>query len=460
MNPIGQDFKVTEAAMRYPIRAALLVALVAGFTAISTSLRVSAAETSADPLQQARGLLDAHQGAAAYQLLAPLEPQLGGSEDYDYMLGLAALDSGHASEAVFSLERVLAVDPAFLGARMELARARYESGDAPGARSQFQYLLTQSPPESTRNVIEQYLAALDERRAASRNQLRGFFDAGAGYDSNANGATSSNQFLGFTLDPRNVEAHSSFVELAAGFNQSVGFDNGAALVSSGRLGHRFNPDASFIDLTAGSLASQLQWSWGGTRLDFGAAADFDWLDGAAHQRSIALDLGLNRSFAAAWQFGIDARAATVRFQESALAVMDVDRWLAAVSLSRVGIGEHQGRVGIALLVGGDDARRSASPYGNERAGARLYSSWSMSRSASLYTEVAYLETNFKDTPGFFGADRADRQWSALVATEYQNWPGKGWSLAPRIRYVKSDSNISLYEFDRVEAAVFLRRAFR
>ena len=139
MNPIGQDFKVTEAAMRYPIRAALLVALVAGFTAISTSLRVSAAETSADPLQQARGLLDAHQGAAAYQLLAPLEPQLGGSEDYDYMLGLAALDSGHASEAVFSLERVLAVDPAFLGARMELARARYESGDAPGARSQFQY---------------------------------------------------------------------------------------------------------------------------------------------------------------------------------------------------------------------------------------------------------------------------------------------------------------------------------
>lgn len=446
--------------MRYPIRAAFLLSLLAGLTALSAATPAFAAGSSDDVLMEARGLLDERQADAAYRLLAPLEYERGGSEDYDYLLGLAALDSGHAGEAVFSLQRVLAADPGFAGARMELARAQYESGDAPGARSQLHYLLTRSPPESTRNVIEQYLAALDQHRSASHNQWRGFFDAGAGYDSNANGATGNSQFLGFTLDRRNVETHSSFAELAAGFNQSVGFDNGAALVSTGRLGHRFNPDADFIDLTSAALASQVQWGWGGTRLDFGATADFDWLDGASHQRSVALDLGLNRSFAVTWRIDIDARAAAVRFQESALQVMDVDRWLAALSLSRVGIGEHQGRVGIALLLGGDDARQSASPYGNERSGARLYSSWSMSQSAGLYTEVAYLATGFKDSPGFFGVDRSDKQWSALVATDYQNWPAKGWSLAPRIRYVKSDSNISLYEFDRVEAAVFLRRSFR
>ena len=84
----------------------------------------------------------------------------------------------------------------------------------------------------------------------------------------------------------------------------------------------------------------------------------------------------------------------------------------------------------------------------------------MSRSASLYAELAYLDRNYRDSPGFFGVDRTDRQWSALVATEYQNWPGTGWSLAPRIRYVKNDSNVALYEFDRVEAGIFLRRSFR
>jgi len=435
----------------------LLAVFALAYCAASVAFAAGASE---DALAQARRELDAHHADEAYRLLAPLEADLGGSEDYDYLLGLAALDSGHAGEAVFSLQRVLAVDPAFLGARMELARALYESGDAPGARAQFQFLLTQSPPEATRQVIDQYLGSLDRRGSAAHSEWRGYFDAGAGYDSNANGATHDGQFLGFLLDPHNVEAGSAFLDLAAGFNHGVGFANGAALVSSGRLGHRFNPDASFIDLTTASLGTQLQWNWGGTRLDLGGGIDVDWLDGESHQRSLALDFGVGRRFAGAWQIGLDTRVAGLRFEQTALEVMDVNRWLAALGVSRVDIGEHRGRVGVALLVGGDDERRSTSAYGNGRFGARVYSGWSMSQTATLYAEVAYLDTNYDDTPGFFGVDRSDRQWSALVATEYQNWPGQGWSLAPRIRYVKNDSNVSLYEFDRVEAGVFLRRSFR
>jgi tetratricopeptide (TPR) repeat protein len=449
-----------KALMRSPFPACLLPSLCAGIAAICTATAVLAASAPDDVLARARDLIDARHADAAYRLLAPLEAELGGSEDFDYLLGVAALDSGHAGEAVFCLERVLAVDPAFLGARMDLGRAQFESGDAPGARAQFQYLIAQSPPPATRNVIDQYLAALDRRTAGSRHEWRGFLDVGAGYDSNANGATGAGEFLGFTLDPRNVETGSSFLELAAGFNHSAGFANGSAFVASGRLGHRLNPDASFIDLTTASLAGQLQWSWGGTRLDAGVATDFDWLNGESHQRSVALDLGLDRPFAGDWRASIDARLASLRFQPTALEVMDADRWLAALSVSRVAIGSHQGRVGAALLAGGDDTRRTGSPYGNGRVGARLYSSWSMSRSASLYAELAYLDTNYRDSPGFFGVDRTDRQWSALVATEYQNWPGTGWSLAPRIRYVKNDSNVALYEFDRVEAGIFLRRSFR
>jgi hypothetical protein len=442
------------------VRALFPRLLAAGALAIGVAAPGFAADGSADPLADARRALDAHHADEAYRLLAPLETDLAGSEDYDYLLGLAALDSGHAGEAVFSLQRVLAADPTYLGARMELARALYESGDAPGARAQFQFLLTQSPPPATRQVIDQYLAALDQRGAGRRSEWRGYLDAGTGYDSNANGATHDSQFLGFLLDPHNVEAGSAFIDVAAGFNQGVGFANGAALVTAGRLGHRANPDASFIDLTTATLGSELEWSWGGTRLDLGAGIDVDWLDGESHQRSVALDLGIGRRVAGAWQLGLDSRLAGLRFQQDALAVMDVNRWLAAFSVSRIDIGEHRGRLGAALLVGGDDERRSASAYGNERWGARLYTGWSMSETASLYAEVAYLDTNYDDAPGFFGVDRADRQWSALVATEYQNWPATGWSLAPRIRYVKNDSNVSLYEFDRVEAGVFLRRSFR
>ncbi len=41
----------------------------------------------------------------------------------------------------------------------------------------------------------------------------------------------------------------------------------------------------------------------------------------------------------------------------------------------------------------------------------------------------------------------------------RNFPAEKWSLAPRVRYLKNDSNISLYEYDRLEAVVFIRRDF-
>jgi tetratricopeptide (TPR) repeat protein len=418
------------------------------------------ADPAGDSLAQARALMDAGKPADAYVLLAAQEAESAGDEDFDYLLGIAALDSGRPAEAVFSLERVLAVDPGFLGARMELARARFDSGDAPGARAQFQYLLAQSPSPATRTVIERYLGALDRRNVARSNELRRYLDLGTGYDSNANGATGSDQFLGFTLDPHSVEASSSFVDVAAGFDHGHGFDNGTALVTQGRLSHRFNPQADFIDLTVGSLGTRLQWAWAGTRFDASASGDVDWLDGKAHQSDLGLGLGLAHRLAGDWDVRLDARALAVRFQQSALKVMDANRWLASAGVVRNGAGSRQARVGALLLVGEDNAKDSGSSYDNERWGARVYAGWSMTQGSTLYAEAAYLATNYADSPGFFGTDRSDRQWSALIATEYQNWPARGWSLAPRIRYVKNDSNVSLYEYDRTEAGIFLRRSFR
>ena len=84
----------------------------------------------------------------------------------------------------------------------------------------------------------------------------------------------------------------------------------------------------------------------------------------------------------------------------------------------------------------------------------------LSPQSSVYLEAGYLETQYDDEIGFFGTDRDDEEWSALLATEHQNWPGKGWTLTPRVRYLEHSSNISLYEYDRWEASLYARRSFR
>ncbi len=78
-------------------------------------------------LQRAR--MEAHDPQGAFALLDPLEIARAGESAFDYLLGIAALDSGHVTRAIFALERVLAVQPQNNLARAEIARAYLIAGE-------------------------------------------------------------------------------------------------------------------------------------------------------------------------------------------------------------------------------------------------------------------------------------------------------------------------------------------
>ncbi|NLC34874.1 MAG: hypothetical protein GX772_00215 [Alcaligenaceae bacterium] len=72
-------------------------------------------------LDRGKAQLAAGQGERAYEFLEPLEDQLAGNVEYDFLLGQAALAAGHASRAAFAFERCLSVNPlqAFYLERMQ-----------------------------------------------------------------------------------------------------------------------------------------------------------------------------------------------------------------------------------------------------------------------------------------------------------------------------------------------------
>ncbi|MDP2811492.1 MAG: hypothetical protein Q8O34_15225, partial [Rhodocyclaceae bacterium] len=54
---------------------------------------------------RAQALLGQGKAQAAHDLLAPEEPRRAGEPDYDFLLGLAALEIGKNTSAVFAFER-------------------------------------------------------------------------------------------------------------------------------------------------------------------------------------------------------------------------------------------------------------------------------------------------------------------------------------------------------------------
>ena len=62
-------------------------------------------------LRKAEQLINQQKSAEAYELLFAQYEQHAGTPDFDLLLGIAALDSGHPSQAVFAFECVLAMYP-------------------------------------------------------------------------------------------------------------------------------------------------------------------------------------------------------------------------------------------------------------------------------------------------------------------------------------------------------------
>ncbi|MFN0186977.1 MAG: hypothetical protein ACKVQR_24460, partial [Aquabacterium sp.] len=72
------------------------------FAACATALALTAALAAADSVtDEARRLLNAQQAKAAFELLSPLESQRAGDPSFDYLLGIAAIDAGHPTRAIF-----------------------------------------------------------------------------------------------------------------------------------------------------------------------------------------------------------------------------------------------------------------------------------------------------------------------------------------------------------------------
>src|SRR5258708_12393226 len=118
------------------------------------SLAACAFSALADALtDRAKRLLEQKQPKQAYDLLLPQEGARAGDPEFDYLLGVAALDSGNLERAVFALERVLAVQPNNHLARAEIARAYLDMGERDAARQQFEtqrrHPLPQAPKPTT-----------------------------------------------------------------------------------------------------------------------------------------------------------------------------------------------------------------------------------------------------------------------------------------------------------------------
>lgn len=403
---------------------------------------------------EARGHLQAGEPQKAYQVLLENEADWSGEDAYDYLLGVAALDSGESGEAIFSLQRLVARKPDFAGARLELARAYFEIGDNELARKEFTRIMSEDPPPNVVAASNDYLTAIDARARQYRSDIQYTFDLGVGYDSNAPAATADDVFLNLMLSPNNLEQSSSFANSSFGavYNRPLGPET--QLLLNARLDHRINPSTHFVDASNVDLGIGWTFSRGGNMFSVSANRIYSWLDRDKNKNDTGLNLTYSRKLNATWNLMAFLRASEVRFEESALEVQDVDRLSYGLTVSQT---FTSAVMNLTIIGGGDDAQQSASPFSTDTYGVNLSNSWYRPGGKIYFVEAGFSTTEYDDP--FFALDREDDLLSFAVGGTWSKFPLDDWSTTFRAGYSEKDSTVSLYEFDRVEVGFTFQKLF-
>lgn len=422
-----------------------------------------------DVLGQAQSLITAGNANAAYELLKPLEPERAGESDFDYLFGLAALDSGNPLEAVFALERVVDANPDNGPARGELARAYLALGETDDAEAEFDRVLKMELPPEARETIDRYMSNIALFHDRTRTRFRPWIQAGFGYDTNVNGATGEKGPVAVPIAPGipfflGGTENSPIGSLGAGvrFTSPLDVDRGLSLF--GRIGfdHRIAADESEFSTTVGDGQLGLHLRQGKHQFSVSGEGNLVKIDGSAGVRSDRETAGVSTQ----WQYSPNetnqftsfAQFSIVRYPEQR--VRDVNRFTGGLGWGHA-FAETAGKpILFASVFGGfeDAMSETRGPhFGRDFFGVRVGGSYTLAESHSVFTALTYQNSEYDaDDPSFL-TTRDDDFFDVNVGYRFQY--DKNWSVTPTVRYTNNSSNIVITDYDRFEAMVVFRNDF-
>ncbi|HUS25042.1 MAG TPA: tetratricopeptide repeat protein [Candidatus Binatia bacterium] len=406
-------------------------------------------------------LLASRDGAALLALLAPMEEQYAGDPDYDYLLGVAQLDTGHPSEAIFALQRTLELRPGFSGARMELARAYYEVGDNEESRREFQTVREQDPPPAARDAIERYMSAVDLRSARYRALGRGQLETFGGYDTNANGGTDAQTiaFGPFLLNPapNSRRQESPYYGVAGQYFYGAPLTPDWRWQAGARGTLRENPQASFVDASQALALASVTYGQRAT-VSAGLSGAWSTLADRANNHSYGLDVGSTLPLGEQFYGAASAHGGMLRYDAPSLKAQDVNQLVGAAALGWHVPWARRLDLDLGPLGGRDEAVNAGSTFGRDLLGARLNLFWVAPLRLVVSGSAAWVRSDYDYTRTALLAARSDEQAALQLTVDPSDWL-RPWRLRLQGTWIDNRSSLALFQYDKTDIALYLGRDF-
>jgi len=433
---------------------------------LSATLGMISFQTAAGGLdiEQARHWIAEGKPADAYSLLEPYELEQAGNPEFDYLLGLSALNSGHPDKASIILERVLAVDPLYAAAWVDLGRAYILLGDTERARGDFKRAQELNPPPAALSTIRKYLDGMNSAGSKTKNQFSGYFEANTGHNNNVNNSTSDNQITvpillntQFILNPSSVKSADNYFGLAAGGEAVHPVSNNLSIYTGVdariRSGLKYKDfDFDSLDVRAGlGYAKNAEQIRGGL-----VAGQFDQ-GGTVNRKSKGLNLEWKHTVNATNQTLFFGQQIAYRYPDPLLSSNDFYQTIAGLGWIHA---SADGRTLVSgSLFGGNERDTNTRIDGGKKIqGLRLSAQAAVNDKLEWYASAGAQWGQYDKSNSTFLIVREDHQADLSTGLNYRCTPV--WVLRPQISLIRNQSNIVLDQYDQADISLTLRREFK
>lgn len=420
-------------------------------------------------LQYLQYLFNSQQRQAAYDYARQYVRSMEGDPYFDYLYGVAAIDTGHASEGVFALDRVLFAFPQDHVARLELARGYFILEEYSRARDEFETVLKTHPPQAVRDTTQVFLDRIRLREARYRTTSNGYLELGLGSDSNVNSGASVGD-LSFPL----------LGLVPSSSDDSVGQqDNFSRLAGSWQLTHPFAPGWMLNSAVTGELKSnqehdQFNTSTATLQLGLTRLHDHSRYKAGLLAQQYRLDTREYRSMAGLnleWRYDLSQQTSITSMLQYATLdypdypVKNANLTTLALAWQKVFSARWTPTLFASLQLGQEAAENdqlSGALSNTERdiLGVRLGLVLSFTPKLALQAAVGQQSSEYAAPQEFALFNNAIREDDYSSADINLLWlMSKKWRLDTRLSYAKNTSNVQIYKYDRTLFSLNLNYAF-
>lgn len=396
----------------------------------------------------------------------------------DLLIGQRALGIGEPTRALMAFERCLARQPDQDTCRLGLARAHLALYEFPQARQALLSITDPALRSQTEALTAEYQQALASQLVVldQATHFNAWIQAGLGYDSNANAATTADRidlpsFRWIVLSPSSQRQGSFFHQTELGLDYATALNARWRLLTTASLRTRNYWTMHEVDSVQADLSLGAQYIQDKHRSTFRTLGQYAGL--GAHDYRNLLGVTAEYAYRLTDRFEIGPYAQYFWMQYPGRRWMNAQRGIVGL---RGSLQLFDGRaLAFAYLYGGRESASSTlapDALSQDIVGGRLGALWQFSARTRLEAGVGVEHRRYdgndalfivsRDSPSYalnqqYPMTRADTQVSAWLGFNYAI--NRRMSLQPRYQYVHANSDLLLRTYRRHVIAIDLRYEF-